>query len=100
VSGRQSVRHGRAIVSWGPVTYGADRITANCPVDAFPDLVVAARIACEQWITSDETRDGSGTPNPGQPIGPESPPVVRTAPGINIPNPIEDYEYALRNAVG
>lgn len=35
---RQSVKHGKATVSWGPKTYGADAIVASCPVAHAGDL--------------------------------------------------------------
>ncbi|WP_169619262.1 hypothetical protein [Mycolicibacterium peregrinum] len=46
MSGR--VKVGRATVSWGPQTYGADRLVANCAVADIDDLIEAIRLAQEQ----------------------------------------------------
>lgn len=46
--GQKSVRHGRATVSWGPRFYGPETVIANCPVEAFPDLVAAIELVRQQ----------------------------------------------------
>lgn len=80
------IRHGRATVSWGPRFYGPDTIVANCPVEAFPDLVVAVCLACEQHLAEivDSARDESAVPNQRQQTGAEIPPACDSAPGIGV----------------
>ncbi len=39
------VKVGRATVSWGPQTYGADRLVANCPITDIDDLMEAVSVA-------------------------------------------------------
>lgn len=54
---RKSVKVGRATVSWGPRTYGADAIIASCPVASAADLVEAVRLAYAE-ITAEGAVNG------------------------------------------
>ncbi|MFQ2844837.1 hypothetical protein [Mycobacterium paragordonae] len=57
----QTVRHGRATVTWGPRYYGPDTIIANCPVESFIDLVIAVCLACEQHLAEIDSQQTTFT---------------------------------------